>query len=352
MADARFFRNAGPITLDDVIKASGAQLADGVKVQDGMLFKDVAPLDRAESGHLSFFDNKKYLESFGKTKASACFTRPEFSASAPAGTVVLLHRNPYKAYALAAALFYPAEPALSYRAATAAVDPSAKIGDNVFIGHYAVIGKNVDIGTGSRIGDHTVIGDGVVIGQSCDIAPHVTISHAIIGDRVRIHPGARLGSPGFGFAMDAAGFVSVPQLGRVIVEDDADIGANTAIDRGAGPDTVIGRGTRIDNLVQIAHNVKIGRQSIIVAQSGIAGSSELGDFVITGGQSGIAGHLKIGKGAKIAAQAGILQDLPAGAEVMGTPAVPLRQFFRQSFFVQKMAAAATFKKEEKNEGAE
>ena len=255
----------------------------------------------------------------------------ELAGDAPAGTVCLLHKNPYKAYALAAQAFYPAPAAQAFVSPAAVVDASAVIGADCHIGHGAVIGKGVKIGARSRIGALCVIEDGVEIGADCDIGARVYLTHAVIGNKVRIYPGAVIGRAGFGFAIDMPnGFVSVPQLGRVVVGDDVEIGANTTIDRGAGPDTVIGQGTRIDNLVQIGHNVQIGRFCVIVSQTGISGSTQLGDGVMTGGQSGFAGHLKIGAGAKIAAQSGIMRDIPQGGEVMGSPAVPIRQFMRQT----------------------
>jgi UDP-3-O-[3-hydroxymyristoyl] glucosamine N-acyltransferase len=328
MADPRFFKNAGPFTLGALAQLTGAMLSDPTAADRKIV--DVAPLQEADAERLSFLDNKKYVSVFRETKAGAVFVRPELAAEAPAGTVCLTHKNPYKAYALAAQAFYPQPAPAAFRAASAVVDPSAQIGENCYIDHAAVIGKNVKIGAGTRIGALAVIEDGVEIGADCDIGARVYITHALVGNKVRLHPGAVIGRPGFGFAIDPAGYVSVPQLGRVVIGDDVEIGANTTIDRGAGPDTVIGQGTRIDNLVQIGHNVQIGRYCVIVSQTGISGSTQLGDYVMTGGQSGFAGHLKIGAGAKIAAQSGIMRDIPPGGEVMGSPAVPIRQFMRQT----------------------
>lgn len=328
MADPRFFKRSGPYTLGALAELTGATLSDAATA--GKTVVDVAPLADATPDTLSFLDNKKYTDVFKTTKAGACFVRPELAAQAPAGTACLMHDNPYKAYALAAQAFYPADEVTAFLAPSAVVDATAVIGDNCYIDHGAVIGKNVKIGPNSRIGPHAVICDGVEIGEGADIGARVYLTHSIIGNHVRIHPGAVIGSPGFGFAIDPAGFISVPQLGRVLIEDHVDIGANTTIDRGAGPDTVIGKGTRIDNLVQLGHNVRLGKQCIIVSQTGISGSTQLGDYVMTGGQSGFAGHLKIGSGAKIGAQSGIMRDVPPKGEVMGSPAVPARQFMRQT----------------------
>lgn len=329
MADQRFFKNAGPFTLGALAQMTGSMLSDPTAADK--VLTDVAPLQVALPDQLSFLDNKKYAALFRETKAGACFVRPELAEHAPAGTVCLTHKNPYKAYALAAQAFYPAPKAESFVAASAIVDATATIGADCYIAHGAVIGSGVQIGARSRIGAGAVIEDNVVIGEDCDIGARVYLTHSLLGNKVRIYPGAVIGRPGFGFAIDLpAGFISVPQLGRVVIGDDVEIGANTTVDRGAGPDTIIGQGTRIDNLVQIGHNVQIGRFCVIVSQTGISGSTQLGDGVMTGGQSGFAGHLKIGAGARIGAQAGIMRDIPPGAEMMGSPGIPIRQFMRQT----------------------
>ena len=335
MADRRFFTLAGSFPLGQLAEMTGSALSDPSRA--GLVITDVAPLDTAEKTHLSFFDNKKYADAFRETKAGACFVRPELAVYAPAATVCLTNKNPYKAYALAAQMFYPAEKAKASRAASAVVDPSAVIGADCTIEDGVIIGANVKIGSRCRIQAHAVIRQGVEIGDDCDIGPHVTITHALIGSKVRLHPGACIGRQGFGFAIDLPnGFIAVPQLGRVIIENDVEIGANSTIDRGAGPDTVIGQGTRIDNLVQIGHNVKIGKYCVIVSQVGISGSTQIGDYAMLGGQAGLAGHIKIGTGAKIAAQSGLMRDVAAGEEVMGSPAVPIRQAMRQTAALAKL----------------
>jgi len=188
------------------------------------------------------------------------------------------------------------------------------------------------------VGPGAVIGEGVVLGPDCRIGAHASVSHALLGARVVIYAGARIGQEGFGFATTKAGFVSVPQLGRVILEDDVEVGANSTIDRGSAQDTVIGAGSRLDNLIQIGHNVRLGRCCVIVAQAGISGSTVLEDFVMVAGQAGLTGHLRIGRQARIGAQAGIMADVPAGADVVGSPAVPVREFFRQVATLRRLAA--------------
>jgi UDP-3-O-[3-hydroxymyristoyl] glucosamine N-acyltransferase len=335
MADKRFFTVAGPFTLQELAGLTGAVLTDMAAASRSM--RDVAPLDTADENTVSFLDNRKYAGLFKTTKAGACFVRPELAAGAPAGTACLTHKNPYKAYALAAQAFYPAETVREYRAPSAVIDPTAVLGRDCSVGPGVIIGRNVRVGNGCRIQAHAVIGDGVEMGDGCDIGPHTCLSHCILGNRIRLYPGVSVGRPGFGFAMDPAGFVSVPQLGRVLIGDDVEIGANTTIDRGAGPDTVIGEGTRIDNLVQIGHNVKIGRRCVIVAQTGVSGSTQFGDFVMAGGQSGFAGHLKIASGTRIAGQSGVMRNIDSSGEYMGCPAVPIRQFMRQMTLLSKMA---------------
>ena len=335
MADPRFFTRSSPLTLGQLVELSGATLSD--ESAAARQVSDVAPLSDATGEHLSFLDNKKYAGHFKSTKAAACFVRPEMVEHAPAGLICLITKNPYRAYAMAAQAFYPQPKVQAFVAPSAIVDASATVGADCHIGHGAVIGANVVIGARCRIGARAVIEDGVTIGDDTTIGANVYLTHSVIGNKVTIYPGAVIGRPGFGFAMDATGFISVPQLGRVLIEDGVEIGANATIDRGAGPDTIIGQGTRIDNLVQIGHNVQTGRNCVIVAQTGISGSTRLGDFVMTGGQAGLAGHLSIGAGAKIAAQSGIMRDVQAGAELMGSPAVPIKQFMRQVAIMSKMS---------------
>jgi UDP-3-O-[3-hydroxymyristoyl] glucosamine N-acyltransferase len=322
------------MTLGALSELTGAAIhgdADPDKILD-----DVATLDKAGPDSLSFLDNKKYRASFKQTRAGAVFAQEKMIEYAPENTAILVTNYPYKAYALAASAFYPEPRPESGIADGAFIDPLASIGKGCSIGHGAVIGANAVIGDHSRIEPNAVIGAGVQIGESCRIGAGAVLSHCILGRRVRLYPGVKIGQDGFGFAIDPSGHVKVPQLGRVIIGDLCEIGAGTCIDRGAGPDTVIGAGTWIDNLVQIAHNVQIGKGCIIVSQVGIAGSAVLEDYAVLGGQAGVAGHLRVGRGARIAAQSGIMRDVPAGQEMMGSPALPIRQYMRQVAFLGKM----------------
>jgi UDP-3-O-[3-hydroxymyristoyl] glucosamine N-acyltransferase len=329
MSDPRFFKAPKPQSIAALAALSGAEIKNCAD-PDGLLLTDVAPLQTAQQNQLSFFDNKKYLDVFKTSQAGACFVSPDEADKAPASMVLLVSKNPYKAYALAAQQFYP-EPSWNkaHWADNAFIHPTAKIGSNCIIDHNVYIGKNVEIGNQCWIKPNTVIGHGVTIGAHTTIGSNCSLAFTQIGEGCRILPGVRIGQEGFGFAIDPAGHIPVPQLGRVIVGNRVWIGANTTIDRGAGPDTVIGDWCMIDNLVQIGHNVRIGKYAVIVAQVGISGSTEIEDYAVLAGQVGVAGHLKIGRGARIGAQSGIMRDVEPGAEVMGYPAIPIKDFLRQ-----------------------
>jgi UDP-3-O-[3-hydroxymyristoyl] glucosamine N-acyltransferase len=221
------------------------------------------------------------------------------------------------------------------------VAPDALVHTSAEIGPLAVIGARAEIGPRCRIGPAAIIGDGVVVGADCRIGAHASLSYALLGDRVVVFPGARIGQDGFGFAPAGTEFLSVPQLGRVVLEDDVEIGANTTIDRGSLHDTRIGAGSRLDNLVQIGHNVRLGRLCVIVSQAGISGSTILEDHVMVAGQAGLTGHLRIGRRARIGAQAGVMSDVPTGADVVGSPAQPAREFFRHVAVLRRLVREAT-----------
>jgi UDP-3-O-[3-hydroxymyristoyl] glucosamine N-acyltransferase len=335
MADPRFFTRAGPFTLDALSALSGARLvnpADG-----GRICRDVAPLEIAGSEDVSFLENRKYIEAFIRARAGAAFVDERAAERAPPGMAVLVSREPYKAYALAAQAFYPAADVQARRAPSAIIDSTAVVPEDCDIGPNVVIEGGVRLGRRCRVGANTVIAAGVETGNDCRIGANVTLSHCLLGSRVVVHPGVRIGQDGFGFAPDANVPVKIPQLGRVLIGDDVDIGANSTIDRGSGHDTVIGPGSMIDNLVQIGHNVVLGRCCVLAGQVGISGSTRLDDFVMVGGQGGLAGHLHIGAGARIAAKSGLMRDVAAGEIVCGSPAVPLADFMRQTAVLKRLA---------------
>jgi len=332
-----FFERTGPYTLSQVAAATGATLADGADPTAEMV--DVRPLSEAGPNHVSFIDNKKYLPQLDETAAGACLVIPALANRVPAGTAALATRQPYHGFARALALFYPS--AMHPMVATSGappVDPTAQIEEGAFVEPGAIIGREAHIGRGSRIAAGAVVGARVTIGRDCFIGPLATVTHALVGDRVIIHSGVRIGQDGFGFAMSPAGHLKVPQIGRVIIQDDVEIGANTTVDRGALKDTIIGEGTKIDNLCQIGHNVVIGRNCVIVAMSGVSGSTQLGDFVVMGGQSGIVGHIKVGSGAQIGGASHATHDVPAGARYFGTPAKPLRETAREQAMLKRLVA--------------
>jgi len=337
-----FFDKAMPIPLSALAAKIGAELAHDA---DGStLIDDVKPLAEAGRGSLSFLDNRKYLNQLAATQASACLVAPAFRARVPSPTAALVTAAPYRAFALALQHFYP--DALRSKTALAAageppVHASAELGEGVRIEPGAVVGREARIRSGSVIAAGALVGYRVSIGRDCYVGPGASVTHALIGDRVILHAGVRIGQDGFGFAIGKEGHLKVPQIGRVIIGDDVEIGANSCVDRGALKDTIIGTGTKIDNLVQIGHNVVVGRHCLLVGHVGISGSSELGDYVVMGGQSGAAGHLRIGRGAQVAGGSHVKDDVPAGARVGGTPAVLLTEWGRQLAVLKRLARRST-----------
>ena len=336
MPDARFFRPEGPFTASQLAEIAGAVVQNCS--DPSRVFDNVAPLDAAKPDDVSFIDNRAYLDEFERTAAGCCIVAPEHVARAPANAVLLVTDEPYLGYARVATAYYGATEDL-YVPQSAAENrhESARIGAGTRIAANAVIGPNAEIGGNCQIGPFVYIGEGVVIGDGCRIGPNVSIRYSILGNNVVVFAGARLGEAGFGFARGPTGAVTVPQVGRVVIGDAVEIGANSTIDRGAGPDTVIGAGTRIDNLVQIGHNVRIGMSCIVVAQAGIAGSTQVGNGVQIGGQAGFAGHLSVGDGAQIAGRSGVMRDVEPGTTVCGSPAIPIKQYFRQVAALSRLA---------------
>lgn len=339
MVDARFFHNAGAMSLSDVARLTGAVISSATgDAPDGeRQFLGVSPLDRAGAGDISFLDNIKYLEMFAASKAGACFVRPKYAPRAPKPMALLITDEPYYCYALVARSFYPDAQMTPGIAKEAHIAASATLGKDIRIDAGAVIGEHAKIGNGCWIGAHTIIGDGVEIGSDTRIGALCSLSHTLVGNRVILHRGVHVGQDGFGFAAGTKGILKMPQLGRVIIGDDVEIGSGTCIDRGTGPDTVVGSNSKIDNLVQIGHNVQIGKSVMIAAQCGIAGSTQVGDGVMLGGQVGISGHIRIGAGAKIAAKSGVMNDVPPGMSCGGAPAMPVRDWHRQTIALGKLA---------------
>ena len=328
--DARFFRRVGPHTLAAVVDAAGTDGDAAEAPPQRLMLHGIAPLATATDRDVSFcMNNRKYLPALAETEAAAVIVHPDMQQSVPGTAVAILASDPLVAWSRVAALFHPLPPVSPGIHSTAIVAASAEIDPSAEVGPLVVIGENVAVGAHSRVAAMAVIDNGVEIGRHVRIGSHVSVSHALIGDRVCIFPGARIGQDGFGFAITSDGLKSVPQLGRVLIEDDVEVGANSTIDRGTLEDTVIGAGTRIDNLVQIGHNVRIGRACIIVAQAGVSGSTVLEDHVVLAGQAGIAGHLRVGAGSRIGAKAGVMADVPPRSEMAGSPAQPVKTFFKE-----------------------
>jgi len=330
MPDPRFFEDLGPVRLGELATLTGAVLADADAAD--RLVGRVAVLAQATPETITFLADRKYGSSLAEARPGACFLPPGLEGFAPEGCAVLTSASPQGAYAMAAQRLHRPR-----GAGTQAVAADAMMEAGVVLGPGAVVGPAAQIGRGTRIGANTVIGPGVAIGRDCDIAPNVTIGFALIGDRVKILAGARIGEPGFGATAGPKGLIDIPQLGRVIIQDGVSIGANTTIDRGAFDDTVIGENTKIDNLVQIAHNVRVGRNCVMAAHTGISGSVTIGDGAQFGGRAGVADHVTIGDGARVGAAAGVMKDIPAGETWGGMPARPIRHWLKETAWLARMA---------------
>ena len=327
-----FITSSGALTTGEIAALTRAKLRDGDPSDRRIC--NIAPLDTAGPLDISFLDNSKYLGELAGTRAGACLIAPRFAAAAPAGLAVLETAYPYPAFVAVTRKLFPQalRPISLYetkgRAPGAQVHPTARLEAGVTVDPNAVIGPHAEIGAGTVIAAGAVVGPNVCVGRDCEIGPGATVLHALVGDRVIVHPGARIGQDGFGYLPSPRGHQKIPQTRRVIIQDDVEIGANTTIDRGATRDTVIGEGTKIDNLVQIGHNVSIGRHCLIAAQVGISGSTAVGDFTMLGGQAGVADHITIGAGAMIGARAGVMSNVPPGARLLGYPAEPAIEWKR------------------------
>ncbi|KQP61275.1 UDP-3-O-(3-hydroxymyristoyl)glucosamine N-acyltransferase [Methylobacterium sp. Leaf108] len=341
MTDPIFFRTRTTLSLGAIAGACGVGVPDGADAEAA--FAGAAPLESAGPGDVAYMDNARYIDALAATRAGLCLVSRRFSARVPAATAALVLPDPYRAYAGILALFHPdaMRPGSLFGSAGvspgAHVHPDARLEAGVRVDPGAVIGPGADLGSGTVIGPGAVIGPEVRIGRDCAVGAGATLTHALLGNRVIVHPGARIGQDGFGFAMGPGGHLKVPQIGRVIIQDDVEIGANTTVDRGASRDTVIGEGTKIDNLVQIAHNVVIGRHCVIVSGVGISGSTTLEDYVVLGGQVGVVGHIRIGMGAQIAGSSNVNRDVPPGSRWGGTPAKPVRAWFRELTTLARLA---------------
>lgn len=335
MADPRFFDNKGPFTLAELARAGGTSAPEDAAA--GIAIHDVASMDASHPFAITFVASKPALLKSGPFKAAAIICQPELAATLRERAPVLETKDPASAFSRIAHHFYPNAVRGLGANPNAAVDPTANIAIGVTLEPGVVIGPHAEIGPGTHISANTVIGRGVAIGRDCFIGPNASIVAAYVGDGVIIHAGARIGQDGFGFNSGPAGHLKVPQLGRVIIQDQVEIGANCTIDRGALGDTVIGEGTKFDNMVHIAHNDIIGRHVLIAAQAGIAGSTHVGDYVAMGGQAGLGPHMKVGPAARIVGGSLAQTDLEGGQDYCGIPAIPIRDFLRTVRFMRKVS---------------
>ncbi|MBR1373311.1 UDP-3-O-(3-hydroxymyristoyl)glucosamine N-acyltransferase [bacterium] len=333
MADTVFYKQAPAKTIAEIAEIAHAEIITSGKEKEQI--ENVCSIETAGATDICFFYDKKNKALAEKIKAKACITTKELQHIVPDGVIILVCENPKLAFINLVDAFYQEYRPKSKIEASAHIAASAKVGKDCYIGHNVVIEEEVVIGDNCVIEANVVISRGCQIGNNCRIANNASIAYCLMGNDCYVYTGARIGQDGFGFSVVDGRHKRIPQIGRVIIGNDVEVGANTCIDRGALDDTIIGDGTRIDNLVQVAHNNKIGRCCILVSQTGIAGSCTLGDYVVCGGQVGLADHLNIGSGVQIGAQSGVMRDIDAGAIVMGTPTVPFKDFMRQVAFLQK-----------------
>ncbi len=332
MPDPRFFDNLGPASLSELARAGAAELADAALGDRAIIH--AAPLDYADAQCVAFISDAKRKDAAGATLAGACFVRPEHGDLLPETCAALITRHPQAAWAAAVSRLHTPR---RHDPSAAALHPEAELEDGVLLAPNVTIGQGARIGRGTRIGPGTVIGPGVLIGRDCVIGANAVIGFALVGDRVSISAGALLGESGFGAAGGPRGMVDMPQLGRVVIQDNVTIGANSCVDRGAFADTMIGENTKIDNLVHVAHNVRVGRNCVLAAYTGLSGSTIVGDGVAFGGKAGVADHLNIGSGASIGAAASVFKDVPEGETWTGFPARPLKRWLRETAWLSRMA---------------
>ena len=342
MTEFSFFARAADFSVAEIAALTGAEPCEGADLSRRLT--GIAPVDQAGADDLSFVAEAKFAAALKSTRAGAVLTSERFAPHAPSSVAVLRVRKPYDAFVAVARQIYPGalRPTSAFGthgiAAGATVHSSARLGPDVTVDPFAVIGPSAKIGSGTLIGAHAVIGPGVRIGNDCAIGASCTITHTHVGDRAIIHPGCYIGQDGFGYVSNAEGHVKIPQIGRVIIHNDVEIGSGTRIDRGGIRDTVIGEGTKIDNLCQIGHNCVIGRHCIVVAQSGLSGSVTIEDFVVLGARTGIIPHITVGKDATLVSRSTVYEDVPAGEVWGGFPARPKLQWMREVVALRDLAA--------------
>jgi UDP-3-O-[3-hydroxymyristoyl] glucosamine N-acyltransferase len=340
MAQPTFLKQHRSSTLAEIAALTKAHLVDTARAEQRV--SGLASLVEAGPPHIVFFDNLRYSDQLAQTRAGACLVSERFKATVPSHVAVLRSADPFEAFVtlareLHADILRPQSWFASAAIAESAViHPAAHLEDDVTVDPLAVIGPGVEIGSGSVIGSGVVIGPNVRIGRECDVGAGTTLQFALIGNNVLIHPGCHIGQDGFGFVFQSGRQVKVPQTGRVLIQNDVEIGAGTTIDRGSLRDTVIGEGTKIDNLVQIGHNVTVGRHCVLAAKVALGGSVTICDYVALGAGAGVNNHVTIGDGAQVTAMSGVKDDVPAGGRWGGFFAKPTRQWFREILAVERL----------------
>jgi UDP-3-O-[3-hydroxymyristoyl] glucosamine N-acyltransferase len=348
MNSPEFFKTSRVLRAADV-----AALEPAARLETGRPDHEVTsltPLGSAREGALVFAEGRGYTAEIANLPPCTLICIDEFANLAPPHVAVIVARKPQSLFAKAGRLLFPeaVKPLAFVSAASkhsgAFVSPTAKLEAGVTLEPGAIIGDGAEIGSGTLVGPGAIVGAHCRIGRDCVIGPNASVINAFLGNRVLIQAGARIGQDGFGFVGGANGLEKMPHVGRVIIQDDVEIGSNSTVDRGALSDTVIGEGTKIDNLVQIAHNVRIGRHCVITAHCGLSGSVTLGDGVMLGGRVGVADHIKVGDGVQIAATSGVMNDVPAGERWAGTPAQPIKEFFREVAIIRNLVREKKEKK--------
>jgi len=341
MAQPTFFKQPPWSTLADIAALTGAHLVDASHAERKV--RGLASLEEAGPSHLTFFDNLKYAGQLAQTRAGACFVAERFAVDVPPHVAVLRTADPLRAFVILARELY----AESLRpsswfghsgiASSAVIHPTAHLEDDVHVEPLAVVGPGVEIGAGTVIGSGAVIGANVRIGRDCNVGANSSLQFALLGNNVLIHPGCHIGQDGFGFIFFSGRQTKVPQAGRVLIQNDVEIGAGTTIDRGSLRDTIVGEGTKIDNQVQLGHNVAVGRHCLLASKVAVGGSVTIGDYVALGAGVGLNNHIFIGDGAQVTAMSGVKDDVPAKGRWGGFFAKPTKQWFREILAVERLA---------------
>ncbi|HEV7719594.1 MAG TPA: UDP-3-O-(3-hydroxymyristoyl)glucosamine N-acyltransferase [Arsenicitalea sp.] len=337
MVDTRFHPSTGPLPLRTLLASAGEAISIDDERARFLMISGAQELNLAGPSHIALAAHKDYLDGLRHTSAGAVIVLPALREAVPDSTIAIVSDRPHDVFATLLHELYPGDTRAVVAAGAVAPEIAPLIEENVTIGANVVLGSGVEIGRGTVIGPNTVIGAGVTIGRNCVIASNCSIDCAHLGNNVVLHAGVRIGTEGFGWLDFGRNNRKVPQLGRVIIQDSVEIGANSTVDRGALGDTMIGEGSKLDNLVQIGHNCRIGRHCLIAATSGLSGSTILGDGVLLGGGVGTSGHLSIGAGTTVYGRAAVTKDWPEGSKLAGAPAQDIRDFWKELAILRRLS---------------